>query len=91
VLETALFALLGSGALLSWFYALYHWVSALGHRKPHISLSTLFFHGILAFDGANFTEAGQAHVRGLKRGFVAFFVFVLAGMGAGAALVALRG
>lgn len=91
MLPTVLLAVLGGGAFGSWLYALYHWVAALGHRKPHVALSTLFFHGLMAFDGDNFTERGQVHVRGLKRGFGAFFLFVLAAVGVGAATLAMRG
>jgi hypothetical protein len=81
MLGNVLGAVVGIGALLSWLYAVYHWFKALGHRRPDIALSAMLLHGMKAFDGANFTEQGQPHVRGFIRGFGAFFVCILAGMG----------
>jgi hypothetical protein len=80
MLATILAALLFWGALLSWLYTLLHWVRALGHRRPDVSLAKLLVNGMASFDEGNFTEAGHVHVRSFRRGFVAFFCCVLLGV-----------
>ena len=79
----AVIAVVAGGA---WLVALVSWVLAVKHRKPEISLSSLLFSGLRAFDPANFTEAGRAHQRRFLVAFVVFFVTALAGAAISAVL-----
>ena len=90
-LALVLGVLVGLAAFSSWVYAVWHWTRALRHRLSDVSLSTLVFNGLKSFDVANFEAAGHQHVRAMTRGFVAFFLSVLAGAGIVALQVALRG
>lgn len=74
--RSMLIGLVASGAGLAWLYMVYHWLKALGHRKPDVSLGKLLVSGLAAFDEGNFLESGHRHVRGLTRGMLAFFAAI---------------
>jgi hypothetical protein len=81
-------AIVGLLAFASWLYATSHWVRALKHRRPDVSLSTLLLHGMKSFDPGNFEPTGHPHVRAMTRGFMAFFLCLFAGFGVVALAIA---
>jgi hypothetical protein len=87
---TIVVAAIGGAAALSWLYTVFHWIRALGHRKPEIGLSTLLLNGMKSFDADNFTEAGQVHVRAMVRGFMVFFACIFAGIAFGVLMAAVE-
>jgi hypothetical protein len=91
LLGNILAAVVGVGAILSWLYVFVHWLKALGHRRPDISISSMLVNGMKAFDGNNFTEAGQAHVRAMTRGFIAFFLCLFLGIAVAALKISQQG
>jgi hypothetical protein len=91
MLATILLALLASLALLAWLHTVFHWVRAMRHRRPEVSLGRLLLNGMAAFDESNFSEAGQPHVRAMRRGFVAFFACILLAVVVVAVSLAQRG
>ena len=77
MVRSILLGAVGSAAFSAWLYSAYHWLQSINHRADGVSLGKLLVNGIAALDEGNFKESGHPHVRGLKRGMVAFFVCVL--------------
>jgi hypothetical protein len=69
---------------IAWLVALVSWVLAVRNRKPDVSLASLLFSGLRAFDATNFTEAGRPHQRRFVIAFASFFAAVIAGVVLGA-------
>ena len=79
-----LLAVIGGGAVIAWVVAVYSYIQLVRHRKPDVSLISLFTNGLDAFSSAKFLEGGKPHQTRLLWSAAAFFVCVLLAIGVSA-------
>jgi hypothetical protein len=71
-----------AGAIMCWLGAFVSWLRMLGNMSGRMSVVSMLFRGMAAFDPENFNERGQRFRRWFVRFFVGFFAMLIAMIGA---------